>query len=302
MNPLESLNGIATFVATARSSSFTEAAEQLGISKSAVGKSIGRLEQRLGVKLFHRTTRRITLSADGEAYFAACAMALDEITAAESALGPRSQEPAGRLRIDMASAFGRQCIMPVLLELGHTYPQLQFTMTFTDHVIDPVEEGVDLAIRFGELADSSGVVARRLASQQWVICGSPDYLAREGMPQSLDDIGAHRCVVGYRRGQPLSWRVKQDGRSFRIHPPSTHQISDGEAMIDAAAAGLGLCQMPLSLFRKHIEAGRLVTVLDAYRPDPVDVHAVWPKVAHLRPKVRHVVDALVELGRQGRFD
>jgi DNA-binding transcriptional LysR family regulator len=127
-------------------------------------------------------------------------------------------------------------------------------------------------------------------------------LAREGTPHTLDDISAHRCVVGYRRGQPLSWRVKQNGRSFRIHPPSTHQISDGEAMIDAAAAGLGLCQMPLSLFRKHIDAGRLVTVLDDYRPDPVDVHAVWPQVAHLRPKVRHVVDALVELGRQGRFD
>lgn len=302
MIPLESLNGVATFVATARSNSFTEAAEKLGISKSAVGKSIARLEQRLGANLFHRTTRRITLSADGEAYFAACASALDEIATAESGLGPRSREPVGRLRIDMASAFGRQFMLPILLEIGNAYPGLHFTMTFTDHVIDPVEEGVDLAIRFGELADSSGVVARRLASQQWVICGSPAYLARHGTPQNLDDIDEHRCVVGYRRGLPLSWRVKQDGQSFRLHPPPTHQISDGEAMIDAAAAGLGLCQMPLSLFRKPIEAGHLVTVLDDYRPDPVDVHAIWPKVAHLRPKVRHVVDALIELGSQGRFD
>jgi DNA-binding transcriptional LysR family regulator len=202
----------------------------------------------------------------------------------------------------MASAFGRQSIMPILLGLGNAYPQLQFTITFTDYVIDPVEEGVDLAVRFGELADSSGLVARKLASQQWVIFGSPSYLERRGTPQNLKDIGTHQCVVGYRRGQPLSWRVKQDGRSFRFQPPPTHQISDGEAMIDAAAAGLGLCQMPLSLLRKHIEAGRLVTVLDDYRPDPVDVHAVWPKVAHLRPKVRKVVDALVALGREGRFD
>jgi len=302
MFPLDSLNGIATFVVTARCASFTEAAERLNVSKSAVGKSIARLEQRLGVKLFHRTTRRLVLSTDGDAYYAACASALGEIAAAESGLGPRSHEPAGRLRIDMASAFGRLVMLPILLETSYRFPGLQYTMTFTDHLIEPVEEGVDLAIRFGELGDMSGVVARRIASQQWVICASPDYLSRHGTPVDLDDVESHQCVVGYRRAQPLSWRVQKNGIGFRFDPPATHQIGDGEAMIDAAIAGLGLCQMPLSLFRVHINAGRLVTVLDDFRPAPVDVHAVWPQVAHLRPKVRFIVDMLVELGDRGRFD
>jgi DNA-binding transcriptional LysR family regulator len=156
--------------------------------------------------------------------------------------------------------------------------------------------------RFGEPGHMSGVVARQIASQQWVICASPDYLLKHGTPVDLDDVESHQCVVGYRRAQPLSWRVQKNGIGFRFAPPATHQISDGEAVIDASVAGLGLCQMPLSLFRVHINAGRLVTVLDDYRPAPVDVHAVWPQVAHLRPKVRFIVDMLVELGGRGRFD
>ncbi|WP_175687348.1 LysR family transcriptional regulator [Burkholderia multivorans] len=302
MFPIESLSGVATFVATAQSASFTEAAEKLGISKSAVGKSIARLEERLGVKLFHRTTRRITLSTDGEAFFAACSAALDEISAAESALSSRSREPAGRLRIDMPAAFGRQVLLPILLEIARTHPAVHFTMTFADHVIDPIEEGVDLTIRFGELQSTGGLVARRLTGQRWVICAAPGYLQHYGTPQSLDDLNSHHAVVGYRRGQPLPWRVKVGSDTMRFSPPATHQIDDAEAMIEAAVAELGLCQMPQSLFRRHIESGRLVTVLDQFCPDPVDIHAVWPKVAHLRPKIRYVVDALVALAEQGRFD
>jgi DNA-binding transcriptional LysR family regulator len=298
----ESLNGITTFVVAARSGSFTDAAEKLGISKSAVGKSIARLEERLGVQLFLRTTRRITLSTDGEAFFAACSAALDEIVTAESALGSRSHDPTGRLRIDMAAAFGRQVMLPILLEVARVHPELHLTMTFNDHVIDLVEEGVDLSIRFGEVDCTGGLVARRLASQRWVICAAPCYLESYGWPKTLEDLDVHRGVVGHRRGQPLSWRVKVSGRSVRLSPPPTHQFGDGEAMIEAVLAGLGICQMPLALFRKHIESGRLVTLLDEFSPDPVDIHAVWPKVAHLRPKVRFVVDVLIALGAQGRFD
>lgn len=301
MLPIESLSGITTFVIAAKSSSFTDAADKLGVSKSAVGKSIARLEERLGVKLFHRTTRRVSLSADGEAYLAACSAALEEIAAAETCLSARSHNPAGRLRIDMPVAFGRQVMLPLLLDIGRRYPDLHFTLTFNDHLIDLIEEGVDLSIRFGEPKDSTDLIARQLTSQPWVICGSPDYLAQHGTPQTPDELQAHRAVVGYRRGQPLSWRVNVDGVAQRVTPPATHQMSDGEAIIEAAVAGLGLCQIPLSLCREHIEAGRLVTVLDAFTADRVEVYAVWPRGAHLRPKVRYVVDTLVELGRAGRL-
>lgn len=302
MVPIESLSGIATFVAVARAASFTQAGAMLGISKSAVGKAVARLEQRLGVKLFHRTTRRLALTADGEAYFAVCARALEGIAEAEGSLGTLLMVPAGRLRVDMPAAFGRKVMLPILLDIGRAYPGLQMTLSFTDDVIDLVEEGVDLAIRFGTMEDSSDLVARRLTSHRWAICAAPDYLAQYGAPQTLADVAGHRCIVGYRRGRPLAWHVTEDGKPARLAPPPTYQISDAEAMIDAALAGVGLCQMPLVLLRPHIDAGRLVTVLDDATPRQIDVHAVWPRTAHLRPKVRHVVDTLVKMGGEGRLD
>lgn len=298
MLPIDSLQGVITFVAAARAQSFTDAAEHLGISKSAVGKAIARLEQRLGAQLFHRTTRQLSLTADGEAYFAACAAALDEIGAAENSMGPCVQEPSGRLRVDMPVAFGRRVVAPLLFAVANKYPALQLTLTFSDHLVDPIEEGIDLLVRYGELKDSSGLVARRLMRQRWALCAAPEYLARFGMPVTLEDLSTHHCIVGHRRGQPLAWRVKQGAETLRFAPPATHQIGDGEAMIDAVVAGVGICQMPRALFKEAIDAGRLVEVLSDYEPEPVDVHAVWPKVSHLRPKVRYVVDELVQVCAQ----
>lgn len=295
MLPPDTLQGVLTFVVAARSHSFTEAAERLGISKSAVGKSIARLEERLGTQLFHRSTRRISLTADGEAYFSACSAGLEEISTAERGLGPGDREPSGRLRVDMPVAFGRRVGAPLLFEIAQKYPALQLNITFSDHLVDPVEEGIDLLVRFGELKDTSGLVARLLTRQRWAICAAPSYLARAGEPQNLTDLTSHHCIVGHRRGQPLSWRVRLEGKTVRYSPPSAHQIGDGEVMIIGAVAGVGLCQMPRSLLQDDIDAGRLVEVLQSFEPEPVDVHAVWPKVSHLRPKVRYVVDELVRL-------
>lgn len=302
MITLESLSGIATFCVVARAASFTEAANVLGISRSAVGKAVARLESRLGVKLFYRTTRRLSLSTDGEAYFLVCQAALDGIAAAEGGLGARSVAPAGRLRIDMPVAFGRKVMLPMLLDIGKAHPALLMTMTFSDQINDLVEQGIDLAIRFGALEDSGDLVARKLTSHRWVICATPAYLAAAGTPATPADLAHHRCIVGYRRGRPLPWHLSQDGVPGRMAPPATWQISDGQAMVDAALAGVGLCQMPLALFREHLASGQLVTVLDDCTGQAIDVHAVWPRTAHLRPKVRHVVDALVEMARQGRLD
>lgn len=302
MPHLDSFGGIVIFVTAAKSRSFTDAAEQLGMTKSAVGKSIAKLEERLGAQLFHRTTRSISLTADGEAYFVACSSALDEISTAELALGPGQQRPVGRLRVDMPAAFGRRVLVPILLDIGQKHPDLQFTMTFSDHLIDPIEEGVDLVVRFGELASSSGLISRLLTRQRMVITGSPAYLKRRDTPHRLDDLEHHACVVGYRRGQPLSWRISLDGESRRFSPPPTHQISDGDSIVDATLAGLGLSQMPMFLLREHLKSGALVSVLDDISTERIDVHAVWPKVAHLRPKVRHLVDTLVALAEQGALD
>ncbi|WP_372028412.1 LysR family transcriptional regulator [Pseudomonas kurunegalensis] len=298
----QSLSGVTIFVAAARAGSFTIAADRLGITKSAVGKSIAKLEDRLGCKLFHRTTRRLGLTVDGEAYFASCANAVDEIMEAEAALSSRQKTPSGRLRIDLPAAYGRSIVLPVLLDIVKKNPEIHLTMSFTDYLIDPIEEGIDLLIRFGELKDSSGLVARRLTTQRQIICASPGYIERYGEPKTLESLYEHSCIVGFRRGQPLGWvGLDVDGQLIRIAPPATHEVGDGDAIVAMAIAGLGFCQMPESLVIDHLKSGRLVSVLESFSAKPVEINVVWPKTRHLLPKVRHVVDELVVRADRGEM-
>lgn len=302
MQDIDPLSGIALFVATAHSDNFTQAADRLGLTKSAVGKSIARLEDRLGVKLFHRTTRLTRLTADGEAYLGACTSAMQEITAAQAALSSTNQVLQGQVHIDMPVAFGRRVVLPALVQLARPHPGLQLSLTFTDATSDLLAEDVDIAIRFGALQDTSHLVARRLATQPRVICASPDYLRTHGEPTRLSQISEHRCVVGALRGPPMVWFVRDQGVEKRVTPPATHQISDGEAMVDAVMQGLGLAQLPISMVRDQVGDGRLRLVLHQYAGSQIDIHAIWPKRAHLSPRVRYIVDGLVACAAQGRFD
>lgn len=290
------------FVAAARAASFTQAAVRLGLTKSAVGKSISRLEERLGFKLFHRTTRLTKLTAHGEAYLAACSAAVEEITAAQSALSTNNQILSGRLRINMPVAFGRRVLLPVLIEITRPHPGLTLTLTFTDATSDLLQDDVDLAVRFGTLKDTSHLIARYLTSQARVICASPSYLHAYGEPQTLEDVSSHRCVVGTFKGPPLAWFVRDHRGEMRFTPPATHQLSDGEAMVDGAIAGLGLAQLPASLVREPIKRGLLQPVLEQYCPMAVDIHAVWPQQSHLSSRVRYVVDQLVAHAAKGSLD
>lgn len=301
-NTPDPLWGISVFVAAARADNFTQAADRLCLTKSSVGKTIARLEHRLGIKLFHRTTRLTRLTADGEAYLAACTSAMDEITAAQTALSSSNRVLSGRIHIDMPVAFGRRVLLPALIEITRPHPGLSLWLTFTDETTDLLQDDVDIAIRFGALQSTSHLVARHLATQQRVICASPHYLQDMGEPSSLTDIRLHRCIVGCPKGPPLVWFVREDGVEKRIPPPATHQLSDGEAMVDAAVSGLGLAQFPISLVRAQLNDGRLRPVLPTYAGTGVDVHAVWPKRAQLSPRVRYVVDELVAYAAKGRFD
>lgn len=277
------------------------AAERLGVTKSAVGKAISRLEDRLAVQLFHRSTRRIHLTADGEAYLAACATAIDEIMSAQAALSSENRILSGKLRIDMPIAFGRRILLPILIEILRPHPDIHLSLTFSDATSDLLEGDVDLAIRFGALADSSHLVARFLASQERVICASPAYLQTFGVPLSLADVRYHRCIVGSPKGPPTVWFVRDSGIDTRLTPPATHQMTDGEAMVDAAVGGMGLLQMPVSMVRDAIQQGLLAPVLTSYISVSVDIHAVWPRQAQLKPKVRYVVDQLIACSAKGRL-
>ncbi len=294
--------GVAVFVAAARADNFTQAADRMGLTKSSVGKTIARLEKSLGVKLFHRTTRLTRLTADGDAYLVACTSALDEITAAQAALSSSNRVLGGRIHIDMPVAFGRRVLLPALIEITRPHPGLSLSLTFTDATSDLLQDDVDIAIRFGTLSDTSHLVARHLAMQGRVICASPAYLRAMGEPVSLADVRRHRCIVGTPKGPPLVWFVRDEDVEKRITPPATHQLSDAEAMVDAAVSGLGLAQFPISLVREQLNDGRLQAVLQKFSGTGVDIHAIWPKRAQLSPRVRYVVDELVAYAAKGRFD
>jgi len=298
----DALRSIVYFVTAARHRSFTDAAEELGISKSALGKSIAKLEAQLNTSLFHRTTRKLSLTTEGEAYLASCQSALDTLAMAEQAVQSKIAQPSGRVRIDMPAAFGKKVMMPILLKLTEQFPELKFTMTFNDKVVDPIDAGFDLAIRFGLVKDSAELVAKALNPQQLVIVASPEYLARFGQPNSLDELSHHRCIVGWRGGRSLHWLLKApDGSDQRFHPTPFHQISDGDAMIEACIAGAGLMQFPESLLRTMINANLLTPVLKELQPSSTELNIVWPKTRHLMPAVRFIVDHLTELSAQQYF-
>ncbi|XXN66631.1 LysR substrate-binding domain-containing protein (plasmid) [Enterobacter ludwigii] len=303
MRKTDHLGGITAFVTTAQQGSFTAAAERLGLTKSAVGKSVSRLEDRLGLKLFQRSTRRLSLTPDGERFLTSCQSAIDILEQAEAELTSHICQPAGRLRVDLPAAFGRQRILPVLLQITRKYPELALTVTFSERFVDLIEEGIDLVIRIGELADSSGLVARRLTTQKLVICASPDYLLYHGEPVTADELSEHQCVVGFRRNQPISWLLRDDeGVITRFTPPPTHEFADGDAMLAATLAGCGLSQLPLWLVGQHLESGALREVLPLNSGGEMPISALWPKSRQLLPKIRYVVDTLIQAAEEGALD
>ncbi|QYK11021.1 LysR family transcriptional regulator [Shewanella mangrovisoli] len=303
MRKNDHMGGINAFVMTAQHGSFTAAAERLGLTKSAVGKSVARLEERLGLSLFQRSTRRLSLTPDGERYLESCLNALEILEQAEAELTSHISRPSGRLRIDLPAAYGRKRILPLLLEMTQQFPELSLTVTFSERFVDLIEEGIDLVVRIGELADSSGLIARRLTSQKLVICASPNYLKRVGAPQKLEDLQQHQCIVGFRRGQPISWLLKQlTGEVARYTPPPTHELSDGDAMLSAVLAGCGLSQLPLWLVGEELCQGNLCEVLEGHSGGEMPIHALWPKNRQMLPKIRHVVDMLIDASQRGVLD
>lgn len=298
----DAFRGIVYFVTAAKAQSFTAAAETLGISKSALGKSIAKLERHLNTALFHRTTRKLSLTTEGEAYLASCQVALDTLQSAESALRSTLTQPSGRVRIDMPAAFGRSVVMPILLNMAEHYPQLKLTVTFNDKIIDPIDAGFDLALRFGALKDSAELVARPLNPQQLVFAAAPSYLARFGTPTTINELSQHQCIVAWRGGSSLHWLIKSaDGEDVRFHPAPFHQISDGDAMVDTCLAGAGIIQFPESLLRLWIKAGKLLVILPDLTPAPTELNIIWPRTSHVIPGVRFIIDEFIRLAKEGRF-
>ncbi|MEK1888157.1 MAG: LysR family transcriptional regulator [Phyllobacterium sp.] len=290
---MNKLAGIQEFVAVVDAGGFSAATERLRMSRSAIGKTIARLEQRLGVRLCHRTTRAFTLTAEGHAFYERSLRVLAEVEAAELALASETSEPAGRMRVSVPAIFGRRCVAPIIFDLARQYPKLRFDVSFTDRTVDIIEEGYDLIVRNTALPDRAGLSARRIARQRMAICASPDYVAARGIPLTLDDIATHDAVTYGRDGNTRPW-LFPDGRGGTIAAPTRTQliVDDLEAAADAAASGLGLTWSPCWLISEHVRQGRLVQVLTEFEPLVFDTFAVWPTAPFMPARLRVLVDAL----------
>lgn len=302
MQKTDSFSGITAFVAAAQHGSFTAAADKLGITKSAAGKRISQLEAALGVSLFQRGNRRITLTPAGEKYLARCLSALAILGEAEDEISEQQTTLSGRLRIDLPAAFGRRRVMPVLEKLMVQHPQLMMSISFRERFIDLAEEGVDLAIRIGEPPDSSHLVARQLTTQTSVLCAAPGYLARAGTPADTGELMQHRCITGFRRDKPFYWSLYCDGQLLRIIPPPFYELADGDAMLAAVLGGHGIAQLPLWMIGDNLADGSLCRVLPACDGTQTPVHILRPQTTQLPARTRCVTDALLAAARQGAFD
>lgn len=288
------LQGMSAFVHSVETGSFTAAAARMGVTKSATGKSVARLEERLGVRLLNRTTRSLSLTAEGQAYYQSCLKVLEELNTAESMLASRRRSVSGTLRINLPVSFGRLCAMPVLVAVAEQNPDLDLDISFTDRRVDLVEEGIDLVVRLGDSGDQVNLAGRRIGTQRSLICASPAYLDRRGRPTGPHDLGDHDCLAFARDGRPLPWSVVgPDGRAKSLVIRPRHTVSHGEALRDATLNGLGLAYLSTWLVGDDIRHRRLEVLPIATPAEDVPIFALWPRSRDLSPKVRVVVDSFV---------
>ncbi|OLP52549.1 LysR family transcriptional regulator [Rhizobium rhizosphaerae] len=290
---MEQLRDVPIFVEAAEAGSFSQAAERLHLTRSAVAKAIGRMEARLGTRLFHRTTRRQSLTEEGRFFYERCLKAVAEIRAGEALIESGRREVRGRLRVSMPVVLGRSCIAPILACLMREHPGLELDLSFSDRVVDLVEEGFDLCIRNGVLKDEPELMTRRIVFQRMTVCAAPSYLAARGVPRRLEDLAAHDGLL-YARGPAVrSWIFPTPAEPMRAVIPRTRlRVDDLEALLDAACAGLGLAWLPCWMVRTAVAEGRLVQVMSDVESIAFSSHAVWLKTPVMLPKLRIAIDRL----------
>jgi DNA-binding transcriptional LysR family regulator len=288
---LDHLSDVVTFVRVADARSFTLAAEQLGISRSAAGKSIARLEESLATRLIHRTTRSVTLSEEGWLFYEHANRILAEVEEVEVTFARRNQVPQGRLRIDMPVSLGRMHILPLVHTFLAKWPKVEADITFSDDYNDLVRDGIDLAIRVGG-RDDSLLMRKVLAPHRLVTVASPSYLKTNGVPRALDELAGHKAIVFTHSNLPVPWRFRANGEDRELAVAGRMRLSNAEAARDAALSGLGIAQLGAFLVSQDIRYGRLVCLFEELSRPGQPVCAVYPTKRHLSPKVRAFIDEI----------
>ena len=282
------------FTEVADRESFSAAARTLGLSKSAVSKQVGRLEEELGARLLNRTTRRVSLTEAGVAFYRGGLEALAAAEAARGAVTRLSEAPRGRLKISAPVSFSIKRLGPLLAGFLARYPEITLDLTLNDRRVDLVEEGFDLAIRIGVLDDSS-LIARKLAPCPMLLCAAPSYLERRGAPAEPRDLAAHDCLIYSLRASPEQWRFEGPGASRSVKVRGPLEANNGDLLRAAARDGAGIVLLPSFIVGADVESGALRQVLpDWVCPSQSAIYAVYPSSRQLSPKVRVCIDYLAE--------
>ncbi|WP_291387450.1 MULTISPECIES: LysR family transcriptional regulator [Achromobacter] len=294
---MDKLQAMAAFVRVVEARSFTKAAQSLALPRSSVTTMIKNLETHLGTPLLHRSTRSLSLTDAGARYLQACQAILANIADAENDVTAAIQAPRGRVRVDMPGVVGRAIVVPRLVEFEARYPDVEVVLGLSDRPADLIYEGIDCAIRSGELADST-LVARSLGHLAWVTCASPQYLGRFGEPKSIEALPAHRVVnyLSNATGRPLDWRFRVDGENVSMALPSRYSVNETEAYLHCGLAGLGLIQLSALAASPYLRSGRLREVLADARCEPVQLSIVYPQ-ARVTAAVKAFVQWVLEISR-----
>jgi LysR family transcriptional regulator for bpeEF and oprC len=294
---MDKLKSLMIFIRSAQHGSFSEAARQLGMAPSAVSRAVLRLEDELGVRLLHRTTRSLTLSEDGNRFYQRCEQILNDLEQAELEVKRAQAMPIGTLRLDLSFTFGKVHIAPALLQFATQYPELNLNVSFNDRLVDLIEEGVDATVRIGMSSDSS-LMMHHLATAHYITCASPQYLAQYGKPTTPTELSQHRCVnfiYSQTRREP-TWKFEQDGKSIDLAVDSYLRFDNSEVILAAVIQGAGVVQLPKFIAANAIARGDLQPILQSYATQAgLPIAVLYPHKRYLSAKVRVFVEFMTEL-------
>ncbi|HZH25865.1 MAG TPA: LysR family transcriptional regulator [Azospirillaceae bacterium] len=290
---MDRLDDMIAFIRVVEAKSFTAAAERLQLSKSVVSRRLSDLEERLGARLLNRTTRSLSLTPAGQAFYERARAIVSAVEDAEQTVAELNREPRGLLRVNGPMSFGLLHLAAAVSEFMKRHPAIELELELTDRYVDVVEEGWDVAIRIGRLPNSS-LIARRLAPSRRIVCASPAYLERHGRPEHPDDLARHECLLYTGIPTTGQWPFLIDGELRMVRVRGRMRVNNADVLAQAALAGLGIAALPTFMIHEDLAAGRLVPILERQMAQDAAVHAVWPHHRHLSPKVRALVDFLAD--------
>jgi LysR family transcriptional regulator for bpeEF and oprC len=296
---MDKLQAMEVFVRVVETGGITRAADSLHMPKATAATLIQKLEAALGVKLLNRTTRRVSVTPDGAAYYERCVAILAEVRDTEESLAKQQSTPRGRVRVDVPTLMARSVFVPALPQFFLRYPEIELALASNERRADLVEEGIDCAVWSGEIEDTS-LVARRVGFLYFATCASPSYIGTHGQPHHPDELIRHRCINHFspRTGKTVDWVFSKDGTRVQTTLRGNIALEDENSYVAAAEAGLGIAQIPAFVLKEAMERGTLELVLGDWFPEPSPLYVVYPQNRHLSNKVRVFVDWVAELLRE----